>query len=313
MAKILITGAQGFLGQSLVYLAGSRGLDVWRLGRSCKGHKDIQCDIRVPGSWQSAVASECFDAVFHLAGATRVGQGDDPYGVNVNGTKNLISAICRQPTWLLVASSSGVYGAVGEDHFPIDEECPTSPEGLYAKSKLKQEQVALNAEISHKGLKVCVARLANLVGPGQGKDYVFGKIIGEVASRAQRGTKVMSVNVGSLEVTRDFVDTRDSSEALLRLYSATARGIFNVAAGKEIHLRDTMMTFLKTIPENVTLIEQPGRFESKLKRQVLSNRKLLEATGWEPQRAIEISLTDMLSQAREAASQPTPVSGALIT
>ena len=307
MAKILITGAQGFLGTALARAARSRGFDVWGLGRSCAGAQNISCDIEIPGDWQDRVSAESFDAVFHLAGVSRLRDGEDPHGVNVGGTRNLISALSGQATWLLVASSSGVYGGLDESYLPIDEQSPTLPQGLYATSKLMQERVALDAAAAHKDLNVCVARLANLVGPGQSNDYVFAKIIGEVVLSRPNGDKQISIEVGSLEVSRDFIDVRDASEALLSLLEADARGIFNVATGKEIHLRDALATFFESISETINFVEQIGRFESEIKRQVLSNGKLRGVTGWEPTRDIYASLTDMFVCARKSATGPERV------
>ena len=297
--KILITGADGFLGSQVVGVTRAAGFSVWRLGRNCVGDKSIVADIREPGDWQDQVAAECFDAVFHLAGAPRSGNRDVLEGLHVAGTRHLISALNTKKIWILVASSSGVYGGVSSVHFPITEDYLAAPVGDYATSKLQQEQLALSIGSKSESLGVCVARLSNLIGPGQSRHFLFGHVVGEIANQAQSADSPNLIHVGSLSGTRDFIDVRDAALALLALFNRRADGVFNVATGKETWLRGALTAFLEKVSEKSSLAEDLSGVASPIQRQLLSIKKLTQTTGWVPTISAEESLIGMLHAALE--------------
>lgn len=240
--RVLLTGAQGFTGQHLVPLLQAQGWDVWSVDRSPQGGGPLipasQClhaDLLDDAALQAAVQQVRPQAVVHLAAIAFVGHGspDDFYRVNVVGTRHLLQALCKLPTppqCVLLASSANIYGnshegALAEDALP-------SPANDYAVSKLAMEHMA---RLWLPQLPVVLVRPFNYTGLGQSGQFLIPKMV----EHAERKAPV--IELGNLDVDRDFSDVRDVAAAYVRLLElAPVGGVFNVGSGRTHSLRDVI-------------------------------------------------------------------------
>ena len=225
--RALVTGGRGFVGTWLVRHLVALGHDVRVLDRD-------EADIRDAAAVESIVAEAAPDVVFHLAAQASVARSlADPFPtfeVNVMGTVNVLEAVKRRAAKarVIVASSAEVYGIVGEDALPITEDAPLAPVNPYAASKVAQEAVAL-AYHRGSGLDVIVTRSFNTIGPGQSTDFALPSFAARLAAIV-RGEAPPVLEVGNLDVERDFTDVRDAARAYALLAERGAAGACTIFA-----------------------------------------------------------------------------------
>jgi len=214
--KILLTGAQGFTGRHFARAAAAAGHEVAPLNANL-------LDVR---ALEMEVSNLQPEAVVHLAGISFVGHAYDRafYDVNLFGTLNLLDALCRQDQSLncvLLASSANIYGNC--DASPIAESQPPSPVNHYAMSKLAMEYMARTRLPQ---LPIVVTRPFNYTGPGQGDSFLIPKLVNHFAQRAT------TIDLGNLDVEREFNDVRTLCDAYLRLLQRGVPGeTYNVCSG----------------------------------------------------------------------------------
>lgn len=223
--KILISGAQGFTGRHLLALAQARGHEVHAL----------QADLLQPAALQGEVAGAQAEAVVHLAAVSFVGHADASafYRVNVLGTLNLLDALAkagRRPGRVLLASSANVYGNCTAS--PITEDQAPAPVNHYAASKLVMEHLA---RTRLEELPVFFTRPFNYTGVGQAAHFLIPKLVQHFAARNA------VVELGNLDVEREFNDVRFVSDAYLRLLERAVPGeTYNICTGRTHTLRQVM-------------------------------------------------------------------------
>ncbi|WP_027371346.1 NAD-dependent epimerase/dehydratase family protein [Desulfovermiculus halophilus] len=171
MTRVLVTGGKGFLGRHLVAKLNSQGKQVRVLARGagngprdCDADSVVWADIRDRDAVDRAV--EGMDVVVHLVSNFRRGGSDrkEAYGINVDGTMNVMRAAARHGVQRVVhCSTIGVHGNVLE--IPANEETPYNPGDLYQETKLQAEQKVW-AFHEQTGLPVSVVRPISLMGPG---------------------------------------------------------------------------------------------------------------------------------------------------
>lgn len=244
--RVLLTGAQGFTGQHLVPLLRAAGWDVWSVDRSPVNDRGpiaagqcLQADLLDDAALQNAVQQINPQAVIHLAAIAFVGHGsaDDFYRVNVVGTRHLLQALSTlpvKPQCVLLASSANIYGNSHEGALP--ENTTANPANDYAVSKLAMEYMA---RLWLPQLPVVLVRPFNYTGLGQSPQFLIPKIV----DHARRKAEV--IELGNLDVDRDFSDVRDVAAAYVRLLDSAAQGravggVFNVGSGRTWSLRDVL-------------------------------------------------------------------------
>lgn len=244
--RVLLTGAQGFTGQHLVPLLRAAGWDVWSLDRSAPdgaglvpATQCLQADLLDEAALKSAVHQISPQAVVHLAAIAFVGHGsaDDFYRVNVVGTRHLLQALSTlpvKPQCVLLASSANIYGNSHEGALP--ESTTANPANDYAVSKLAMEYMA---RLWLPQLPVVLVRPFNYTGLGQSPQFLIPKIVDHALRKAD------VIELGNLDVDRDFSDVRDVAAAYVRLLDSAAQGtavggVFNVGSGRTWSLRDVL-------------------------------------------------------------------------
>lgn len=234
--RALITGINGFTGQYLAAELSSYGYDVVGLGStgiSTEVYKAVNLlDREVVFD---AVNSLQAEIVFHLAGVAFVGDANPNsfYQVNVQGTRNLLEALeslKKKPIAVLLASSANVYGnTVGEK---LSESTFLNPANDYAVSKLAMEYMA---KLWMSKLPVIIARPFNYTGVGQSEKFLIPKIV----THFKQCSAV--IELGNLDVWRDFSDVRAVVNIYRRLVEAKAFGmVVNVCSGKSWSLREIL-------------------------------------------------------------------------
>jgi len=318
--RALVTGITGFVGGHLAeHLLGS-GDEVAGLSTSGRWPSDLAhladrveiepCDLT--GVSDSALADRIKqhrpDAVFHLAAqANPQVSFADPRGtwaLNLGGTLTLLEAVRSsglKPRVVLVGS--GVcYGNPAPASLPVNESCPLRPNNPYSASKGAADLLGVQHFLSH-GTEVVMARPFNHAGPRQSPTYVLGGLARQVAE-VEAGLQAQ-VEVGNLDIVRDFLDARDVVRAyrLLALAdpSKVAGEVFNVGSGQGTKLLDALEVLRSLARRPITVHVDPTRVRPVDQPLLVADpTKLKHATGWEPRHSIESTLADMLEDARRA-------------
>ena len=247
MSRILVTGVDGFTGRHLTALLAEQGHEVIGLSHSAittpvKGLTASHiCDLTDATALNDILAMARPDQVAHLAAIAFVSHGivEDIYRTNIVGTRNLLEAVSSvgDVNAILLASSANIYG--NRISGAIDEHVTPDPINDYAVSKLAMEFVA---RLYQERLPIVIARPFNYTGIGQAVNFVIPKIIDHVRRRAE------TIELGNLEVARDFSDVRDvvKSYSILLSQPSAIGQIFNICSGKA-HSLNELIVMIKDI------------------------------------------------------------------
>lgn len=306
--KLLITGASGFTGMTMIgFLASRENISITGLGRKCPVLPQVPClswvhgDILDPDTLSDTVSEVDPDAVLHLAGLNR-GPLTDLRKTNVTGTKNILDATLKvNPSCpIVVVSSSAVYGYAG--NAPIAETHILNPLSNYAISKAEQE-VLCNQYVKTRDCQVAVARPFNLVGPHQPVSFVCGRIVQQVIE-IEQGTRNF-LDLMEIRSSRDFIDVRDVVIGYWALlvhpeFSRTCAGnVFNVGSGRPYAISD-VIGLIETITGDHYQIQLPkATVPIPVPFQQSDNSRIHAATGWRPVIPLSDSLRHMLDASRE--------------
>lgn len=257
--------------------------------------------------WVSDMVQEVRpDVLLHLAAWSDVGgswqQPWTVYELNIQCQLNVLEALRR---WApecnaVVVTSNEAYGHVELADLPIDEETPFRPTSPYGVSKVAQDVMALQYWQSHR-LRTVRARSFNHMGPGQAPDFAASAFAHQIAE-IEAGIRAPVVNVGNLDAERDFTDVRDVVRAYWLLARHGRAGeAYNVGSGVARPVRWLLETLLSISAAPIVVEQDPTRMRpSDTPRSVCDKSKIVAATGWAPEIALETSLRDMLESWRAA-------------
>lgn len=223
--KVLITGQNGFTGRYLRAELAAHGHDV----------VGLQSDLTDANGLAEEMQRVQPDWVAHLAGIAFVshGEANDFYRVNLIGTRNLLAALAdcgKRPACVLLASSANVYG--NSTAGVLREDAPPNPANDYAVSKLAMEHMA---RLWLDRLPIVIARPFNYTGVGQSESFLLPKIVAHFKRRAEM------IELGNLDVWRDFSDVRAVVQAYRRLLEISPAGeTVNVCSGRTYSLREVL-------------------------------------------------------------------------
>nr|WP_236166159.1 GDP-mannose 4,6-dehydratase [Pseudomonas fulva] len=234
--RAFVTGINGFTGRYMAAELQANGYEVIGTGSQPSAAPDYhQVDLADGPGLRALLAELQPDVIVHLAAIAFVGHGaaDAFYQVNLIGTRNLLEAIAacgKTPECVLIASSANVYGNVSEGM--LDEHTPPAPANDYAVSKLAMEYMA---KLWCDRLPIVITRPFNYTGVGQAENFLLPKIV----SHFQR--KAPAIELGNLDVWRDFSDVRAVVRAYRGLIEARAVGqTVNVSSGITHSLREVI-------------------------------------------------------------------------
>lgn len=303
-ACVLITGMAGFVG---AHLAGHlRPLVPKVFGLDCReGSNRVEAAEFFVGdlgdrSFVESALSQCRPThIFHLAGLLggAAGGSATQYTVNLLGTVTLLESIISLglSPWILVASSSAVYGR--PKHTPTAESEEMRPLTAYAASKAAQEIAALQAELSH-GLRIVRTRTFNLIGAGQSRALLTSELAYQVALGELNGSRCL--RVGNLSPRRDYTDIRDAVRAYALLCEKNISGdVFNVCSGESHSVQECVDVLMKLSRVPLELRVESSRMRhEEIDEQIGNPQKLQEQTRWRPEISFEQSLSDLLDDCR---------------
>ncbi|MDX8409986.1 MAG: NAD-dependent 4,6-dehydratase LegB [Mariprofundales bacterium] len=298
MKRILVTGADGFIGSHLVELLVRRGFDVkafclynsfgswgWldRIDDDVKGKFEVFLgDVRDPNGVR--IAMKGCDAVLHLAALIAIPysyHSPDTYvETNIRGTLNILQAARDLDIARVVhTSTSEVYGTA--QFVPITEEHPLQGQSPYSATKIGADQMALAFYRSF-NTPVAVIRPFNTYGPRQSARAVIPTIISQIAAGERR------IKLGALHPTRDFSFVHDTARGFLAIAEsdATLGTVTNIGSGFEISIGETAEMISDIMGVEIEFVSDEQRMrpdKSEVERLWACTDKARELLGWQPQ------------------------------
>ncbi|NFO12413.1 NAD-dependent 4,6-dehydratase LegB [Clostridium botulinum] len=295
--KVLVTGADGFIGSHLCELLLENGYDVrafvyynsfnswgWldSLDKNKKSKIDIfSGDIRDPNGVREAMKG--IDEVFHLAALIAIPfsyHSPDSYvDTNIKGTLNVLQASRELNTKrILITSTSEVYGTA--KYVPIDENHPFQGQSPYSATKIGADRIAESFYRSF-DLPLTIVRPFNTYGPRQSARAVIPTIITQLLCGEKQ------IKLGSLTPTRDFNYVKDTANGFFQISKSekTIGEEINIATSKEISIKDLASEIIRQINKDATIICDEERLrpeKSEVNRLLGSNEKIKKLTNWEP-------------------------------
>lgn len=296
--KVLVTGADGFIGSHLVESLVADGHEVRALAYynshnswGWLDHNPVSRDIEVVlGDIRDELcvreALKGCDLVYHLAALIGI-----PYSyvapqsyvdTNVKGTLNIVQAARENGNVRVVhTSTSEVYGTAL--FVPITEEHPLQGQSPYSASKIGADQMALSYHQSF-GVPVSIARPFNTYGPRQSNRAIIPTVIAQIANGATE------IELGSLDPTRDFNFVADTVAGFKAIAASEASigEVINLGSNFEVSIGDTAGLIAKLMAADVKFVTDPQRIRpknSEVQRLWASADKAAELTGWAPQYA----------------------------
>ncbi len=316
---VLLTGAAGFTGRYVAAALRARGHRVVGLvhdadegagaprptggARRAEQPEDGPAfepqrgDLLDREGLRALVAAVRPSRVVHLAGLAFVAHDDVEaiYRTNLIGARNLLEALDATGAPLesvVLASSANVYGNSPVD--PLDETVPPAPANDYGVSKLAMEYMA---RCWMPRLPITIVRPFNYTGVGQSERFLLPKIVAHFA----RGER--AIELGNLDVERDFSDVRAVAEIYARLLSRAFAGeTFDLCSGRAYSLRWVLETMQRIAGRSIEVRVNPAFVRANEVRRLRgSGAKLRAALGDPPSYPLEETLRWMYARMREAA------------
>lgn len=293
--RVLITGLQGFTGRYMAAELENCGYEVWGIGAESPHEPRVLCaDLTDPVSLSKAVMTIQPQYVIHLAGIAFVEHGlpNAFYNVNLIGTRNLITALepfAQNLKCVLLASSANVYGNLQSGK--LDESHATNPANDYAVSKLAMEYMA---KLWLPKIPIVIARPFNYTGVGQSTNFLIPKIVSHFARKEQ------TIELGNMDVWREFNDVRDVVFAYRKLIEAAPIGqTINVCSGNLVSLRDVLELCETLTHSKIQAKVNPAFVRANEVLQLGGDPSLLKnlVPDWQP-RSLSETLAWMLDAAR---------------
>jgi len=306
MTKVLVTGADGFIGSHLTEMLLNQGFQVkalsyynsfndWGWLNEIR-HPQLEVisgDVRDP--YFCKHITQNIDIVFHLAALIAIPYSyiapDSYVDTNIKGTLNMCQAAKENGIKkILITSTSEVYGTA--QYVPIDEKHPKQAQSPYSASKIGADAMAMSFYNSFK-LPVVIVRPFNTYGPRQSARAIIPTIISQIASGKRE------ITLGDLSPTRDFNFVKDTCKGFIELATcdnAIGQEV-NISSNYEISMLDTFQIIAKLMNAKVTFIEDPNRLRpksSEVFRLWGDNSKIKLLTGFEPQFSIEQGLSETI-------------------
>lgn len=296
MKRLFVTGLSGFVGGAISAALQDQNTHELELTGS-----DQYVDLLEPDLLNRAVGHAKPDFAIHLAAQSFVpaafANPRETLEINLFGTLNLLQALKAADFRgrLLYVSSGDVYGLVDPSRLPIVETQFVRPLNPYAVSKAAAEALCYQWAQSEK-FDIVIVRPFTHIGPGQNDRFVVSGFCRQAVA-IKRGIQSPVIEVGDLDVTRDFTDVRDVVRAYFNLLLHGVSGeTYNVCSGREHQVRDVLQQILAIAGVNAEVRQDPARMrQSDQRRMAGAYDKLKRATGWQPAISLNQSLNDIIA------------------
>ena len=307
--KVLVTGADGFIGSHLVEFLLRKNCKVkafcyynsfntwgWIDTFPPEVQKQLEIftgDIRDPNGVRTAVKD--VDVIFHLAALIAIPfsyhSPDNYVDTNIKGTLNILQAARDfEIEKILVTSTSEVYGTA--IYVPIDEKHPRQGQSPYSATKIGADSIAESFYKSF-NLPVTIVRPFNTFGPRQSARAVIPTIITQLLN----GKK--EIELGALHPTRDLLYVKDTVKGFVSIAeSENVKGEeINIATQQEISIGDLAQKLIDKINPGAKIKSDDLRLrpeKSEVERLLGSNEKITSLTGWKPEYTLEEGLNETI-------------------
>lgn len=307
--KVLVTGADGFIGSHLVEELLNCGYEVkafvyynsfntwgWIDSFSKEQKEKLEIfagDIRDPYAVREAVKD--VDAIIHLAALIAIPYSyyapDTYVDTNIKGTLNILNAARDEGNKrILITSTSEVYGTA--QYVPIDEKHPFQGQSPYSATKIGADRLAESFYRSFK-LPVTIVRPFNTFGPRQSARAVIPTIITQLLAG------VTEIKLGSLEPTRDFNYVKDTVNGFIEILKSdrTIGEEINIATQREVSIGNLANELINQINPNAKIVCDEERLrpqKSEVERLLGSNKKIMELTNWKANYSLEKGLYETI-------------------
>ena len=307
MQKVLVTGADGFIGSHLTEMLLEQGYKVkalsyynsfndWGWLNNVK-HPELEVvtgDVR--DSHFCKYITQDVEIIFHLAALIAIPYSyvaqDSYVDTNIKGTLNICQAAKENGVKrILVTSTSEGYGTAR--YVPIDESHPKQPQSPYSATKIGADAIAMSFYNAF-ALPVGLVRPFNTYGPRQSARAIIPTIITQIAN----GKK--EIKLGDLTPTRDFNFVKDTCKGFIELSRCDAAigQEVNICSNNEISMRDTLNLIAHLMNSDVKFIEDQARIRpknSEVFRLWGDNAKIKSLTGYEPSYSLEEGLKETIN------------------
>ena len=312
--RILVTGADGFIGSHLVEALVVQGAKVrafvyynsfnsWGWLDTIPSHiinemEIVAGDIRDPHGVECALY-KC-DQVFHLAALIAIpfsyNSPDNYVETNIKGTLNILQAARKIGLEkVLVTSTSEVYGTA--KYVPIDENHPFQGQSPYSATKIGADRLAESFWKSF-NLPVTIVRPFNTFGPRQSARAIIPTIITQLLNGAS------SIKLGALQPTRDLLYVKDTVQGFIEISKSdkTVGEEINISTQSEISIGDLAMRIINLINPSATISVDSQRLrpdKSEVERLLGKNEKIKSLTNWQPQYDLTHGLSETIRWFRD--------------
>ncbi|MCM1137248.1 MAG: NAD-dependent 4,6-dehydratase LegB [Duncaniella sp.] len=304
--KVLVTGADGFIGSHLVERLLAEGYAVralsqynsfnnwgWLEGISNPDLEVVTGDVRDPNLCRHII--DGCSTVYHLAALIAIPYSyvapDSYVDTNIKGTLNICQAArdCGVER-LVVTSTSEVYGTA--KYVPIDEKHPKQPQSPYSATKIGADAIAMSF-FNAFNLPVVIARPFNTYGPRQSARAIIPTIITQIAAGERE------IKVGDLSPTRDFNFVKDTAAGFFALGSAddVIGKEINIATGTEVTMKKTLETIAELMDADVKYVTDSSRLRpagSEVFRLCGDNTLIKSLTEWTPKYDLRSGLRETI-------------------
>lgn len=305
MERALVTGCNGFVGRSLVQRLTGAGYEVWGVDRSdadadFKGARLLRGDLTDEAFVASVVDESAPSCIVHLAAQSSVSKSfEEPVASLRDGTKpalHILEHLRRSGagTRVLLVGSADEYGSVSPAQIPVREDVPVNPESPYALAKAIQNYYGrMYAKLYR--VDAMMTRSFNHTGPGQRDAFVLSSFAKQVAE-IKRGLREAEIEVGNLDVRRDFLDVRDVCDAYVVLLKKGRMGeTYNVCSGQSYRVGDLLRELCSLANVHVAIRVDVARLRPVDTPELRGDPSKMSAqTGWQTKIPIKDTLKSLL-------------------
>ena len=307
--KVLVTGADGFIGSHLVEELVKQGLSVkafvfynsfnsngWIDSLSQDIQDEIEIfagDVRDPNGVKESMKG--IDTIYHLAALIGIPfsyHSPDSYvDTNIKGTLNVLQAARDLDTKrIIITSTSEVYGTA--QYVPIDEKHPFQGQSPYSATKIGADRLSESFYRSFNS-PVTIVRPFNTYGPRQSARAIIPTIITQLLDEKTE------INLGALDPTRDLCYVKDTVNGFIQIASSenTIGQEINIATGVEISIGDLADKLITQLNPNAKIKCDDQRLRpknSEVNRLLGCNKKIMSLTSWKPQYSLDDGLSETI-------------------
>lgn len=295
--RIVVTGADGFVGQHVVAHAIDAGHHVHAIHRNARSASTAgRAAVSAGDLTKEWPVTAVPDGIIHLASLAAVGPSFDTPQDYISANTAMLTRMAEallaagaQSTRIIVVSTGSLYASgIG----PCDESRPLTMTSPYAVSKAAVE---LQCEYYRsRGLDIVIARPFNHIGPGQSRGFLVPDLVDSLASIGPS----QPLTVGNLDTRRDYTDVRDVSRAYVELLEADrVSPLYNIAAGRSVSGREILGSICAALGRDVpeTVID-PARIRPNDPQEIVGDASRLQRElGWSPRIGFDQSISDFVA------------------